>query len=65
MAFLNDVEGWRLLVVGFLFGIGATLIGVWIVAQWAGARAYIPGPFARPDLEEHYRLAPPRPEDAA
>lgn len=56
---LNAVEWWRLLVVGFLLGLGSMAIGIWVLGKWAESRPYMPGPFARPDIE-NYRLSPPR-----
>ena len=45
--------------LGFTLGAGAVLL-VLLVLRWIEGRPYMPGPFARPDLEEHYRLSPPR-----
>lgn len=54
---LNAVEWWRLLVVGFLLGMGCLAIGIWALATWAQGRPYMPGPFARPDYDVHRREA--------
>ena len=59
---LNAVEWWRLLVVGFLLGAGFTCVSIALLSLWAGARNYMPGPFAR---EGDYRLTPPQPDEAA
>ena len=61
MGFLNAVEWWRLLVVGFLLGAGVTCIAIWALSHWAGKRNYVPGPFAR---FGEYRMSPPT-DDAA
>lgn len=58
-ASLNAVEWWRMLVVGFLLGVGFTAVAIWAFSQWAQRRPYMPGPFARHDIS-NYRLSPPR-----
>lgn len=60
---LNAVEWWRLVAVGFCTGACVAFIGIWAFGVWAGRRAYMPGPFARPFTDgEGYRLTPPAPE---
>jgi len=45
--------------LGFALGVGASC-AVLLALRWIGRQPYMPGPFARPDLEQHYRLMPPR-----
>lgn len=64
---LNAVEWWRLLVVGFLLGVGFSCFAIAMLSLWAGARRYMPGPLARPFVKDgDYRLSVvPSPNEAA
>lgn len=63
---LNAVEWWRLLLVGFLLGVGFTCFAIAMLSLWAGTRRYAPGPFARPFVSgDSFRLVPPQPDEAA